>query len=407
MTGAGAGRLPLAGVRVADFTWVIAGPLGTKWLAAYGAEVIKIERFQKGGQVNRGNMSPDSVVSFNNINVGKKSVALDMYHAEAREIARRLVAVSDLVVDNFSPDVLPRWGLSPADVHEINPRAVSVAMPALGATGPHRSYRGLGSYFQARAALDGLVGYPHRGIVDVGFAYADTTCNVAHGVIAILAALYHRNVTGEGQHVELRQLESTVNFLGPALLEQSGNGVEPRRMGSRSDHAAPHGTYRCAGEDQWCTVTVFDDGEWAALCGVMGRAELAADPRFAAAPARKRNEAELDSLVEAWTTALPAQEVMERLQAAGVAAGAVQNIADLLEADPQAAHREFYVRSGEGAIVEQVPFRLSGTPAAPEGRVAPLGRHTVEVLRDLLGYSGGEIGELLDKGVAGTSEANS
>ena len=206
MTDATKPSLPLSGIRVADFTWVIAGPLGTKWLATYGAEIIKIERFQQGQQVNRGNMSPDSAVSFNNINVGKKSIALDMSRPEAKEIIHRLVAVSDLVVDNFSPDVLPKWGLSPKELHEINPKVVSVAMPSLGSTGPHRGYRGLGSYFQARAGLDGLIGYSHRDIVDVGFAYADTTCNLAHAFIAILSALYHRNATGKGQHVELRQL---------------------------------------------------------------------------------------------------------------------------------------------------------------------------------------------------------
>ena len=135
---------PLTGLRVADFTWVIAGPLHTKWLAAYGAEIIKIERFKKGVALNRGNMSPDSVVSFNNLNVGKRSLAFDMGFEEARDAAARLVAESDIIVDNFGPDVLPNWGFTPERLAEINPRIITLSMPALGKTGLHRSYKGLG-----------------------------------------------------------------------------------------------------------------------------------------------------------------------------------------------------------------------------------------------------------------------
>ena len=197
---------PLAGLRVADFTWVIAGPLHTKWLAAYGAEIMKIERFKKDVALNRGNMSPDSVVSFNNLNVGKRSLALDMSFEEARDAAARLVAESDIVVDNFGPDVLPNWGFTPERLAEINPRIITLSMPALGKTGLHRSYKGLGSYFQARAALDGLIGYSHRDITDVGFAYADTTCNrVTRPHRRCSPRSIERNVTGRGEHIELRQ----------------------------------------------------------------------------------------------------------------------------------------------------------------------------------------------------------
>ena len=268
---------PLAGLRVVDFTWVIAGPLHTKWLAAYGAEVIKIERFKKGAALNRGNMSPDSVIGFNNLNVGKRSLAIDMSFEESREAIAKLVAVSDIVVDNFGPDVLPNWGFTPERLADINPRIITMSMPALGKTGPHRLYKGLGSYFQARAGLDGLIGYPHRDITDVGFAYADTTCNASHALIALLAAIHRRNVSGEGEHIELRQLESSINFLGPALLEASSSGAEPARMGSRSARHAPQGVYRCAGDDQWCALTVFDTAEWSALCRLIGREDWLAD----------------------------------------------------------------------------------------------------------------------------------
>lgn len=396
--------LPLAGVRVVDFTWVIAGPVSTKWLGAYGAEVIKIERYARGERVNRGAMSPDSVVSFNNINVNKSSLALDMRQPQAREVVRKLVAISDLVVDNFSPDVLPKWGFSYDELRAINPLIVSVSMPALGATGPHRNYRGLGSYFQARAALDGLIGYPHREIVDAGLAYADTTCNSAHATIAILAALRHQRVSGQGQHVELRQLESAINFLGPSLLQYTSGGGEPERMGSRSAFRSPHSVYRCAGDDEWCAITVAGDAQWHALCGAIGHPEWVNDPRFASVSGRKSNEAELDAGIQAWTESWAPVEVMETLQAAGVDAGAVQNIADMLERDPQVAHRGFYVRFAEDAVVESVPFKLSAVTPTIQREPPPLGADSIRVLRDLLSMPSNEVRELIEAGAVGVAE---
>jgi crotonobetainyl-CoA:carnitine CoA-transferase CaiB-like acyl-CoA transferase len=395
------GEFPLSGIRVVDFTWVIAGPLMTKWLAALGAEVIKIERFKTGTALNRGNMSPDSVVSFTNLNVGKRSLALDLGFEESREIVRDLVRQSDVVVDNFSPDVLPRWGFSPESLAVINPRIVSMSMPALGSTGPHRGYKGLGSYFQARAGLDGLIGYSHQDIVDVGFAYADTTCNASHATIALLAALVRRDATGRGEHIELRQLESSINFLGPAVLEYSSHGVEPARMGSRSTYAAPHGIYPCAGDDQWCVITVFDDLEWRALCASFGHKEWTYDPRFRSVEDRKVNENELDALISGWTRSRPPETVESILQAAGVGAGMVQNAAQLIDEDPQIAHRKFYARFDSGMVVEGVPFTLCESPANIVEHLPTLGEDTGWVLRERLSLDENRIAELIKIGAVG------
>ena len=364
----GAVGAPLAGLRVADFTWVIAGPLHTKWLAAYGAEVVKVERFKKGAALNRGNMSPDSVVSFNNLNVGKRSLALDMGFEEARDAIVRLVERSDIVVDNFGPDVLPNWGFTPERLAEINPRVITMSMPALGKTGPHRLYKGLGSYFQARAALDGLIGYPHRDITDVGFAYADTTCNAGHALVALLAALHRRNVTGQGEHIELRQLESTINYLGPALLEYEANGEEPARTGSRSRHLAPQGVYRCDGDDQWCALTVASNEEWAALARLIGRDAWADDDRFADAPSRMARHNEIDEAIEAWTARRGPHEAAEALQAAGIAASPVLHAGQLIDDDPQMASRGFYRRfPGRGSRGERAVHPERRGAALPVG----------------------------------------
>ena len=348
-------------------------------------------------------MSPDSVVSFNNLNVGKRSLALDMSSEEARDAAARLVAESDIVVDNFGPDVLPNWGFTPKRLAEINPRIVPLSMPALGKTGPHRSYKGLGSYFQARAALDGLIGYSHRDITDVGFAYADTTCNASHALIALLAALHRRNVTGRGEHIELRQLESTISFIGPALLEHEANGEEPARNGSRSRHLAPQGVYPCAGDDQWCTLTVATNKEWAALCRLIGRDAWADDERFSDAPASHgspRRNRRGDRGVD---TAARAAAGGGALQAAGVAASAVQHAGEIIDSDPQMAHRGFYRRFPNGGVVESAPFILSDAePHFPAASAPEFGEGTRYVLSEILGLNDATVARMFEAGAAGS-----
>ncbi len=392
---------PLSGLRVVDFTWVIAGPLHTKWLAAYGAEVIKIERFKKGAALNRGNMSPDSVVSFNNLNVGKQSLAVDMSFAEARETIEQLIAKSDVVVDNFGPDVLPNWGLTPERLAEINPRIISMSMPAMGKTGPHRLYKGLGSYFQARAGLDGLIGYPHRDVTDVGFAYADTTCNASHALVALLAAVHQRNATGRGEHIELRQLESAINFLGPALLEHSANGREPVRMGSRSRHLAPQGVYRCGGDDEWCVLTVANEDEWSALCQLIDKDAWLAEPGLGSVEGRVVRHGEIDAAIEAWTSIRSPDDAAGALQAVGVRAGAVMNIGEIIDHDPQIAHRGFYHRFGDDGTVEGVPFQLTDAIQALDPRVHELGEDTSAVLSEVVGLGNEAIARLFENGAVG------
>ena len=403
--------LPLAGVRVLDFTWIIAGPLCTKVLAAHGAEVIKIEPGGARSDAARrdttlarpGAEGVNASVSFANLNANKLSVTLDMKRPESQEIARSLVAVSDVVIDNFTPDVLPAWGLDYDQLRAVNPQIIAVSMPGMGSTGPHRGFRGLGTFFQARSGLDELAGYPHREAMDIGFAYPDTSCNPFHTAVAVLAALHHRNRTGEGQRIEVSQFESTVAFIETALLDWTANGRRQPRPGARSPHGAPHGTYRCAGDDQWCTITVSTQEEWSAFRLAIGSPDWTSDARFATLDARKTHEDQLDALVTEWTSQRSPLDAMQALQRHGVAAGAVQSIEDLVDRDPQLAFRDFYPRLVHAEIGELphegIPFQLSETPGRLTRPAPLLGEHTDYVLQDLLGIPEQQVNQYILDGV--------
>ena len=274
-------------------------------------------------------------------------------------------------------------------------RTMNVSMPALGSTGPHRHYRGHGSYFQSRAGLDSLVGFPGREIVDLGFAFPDGSCNPGHAAVALLAALHYRKRTGRGQRVELRQFESTINYMGVPVLDYAANGRLPRRMGNRAVHAAPHGVYPCEGDDTWCAITVETEVEWRGFSQATGHQEWAHDPRFATLEARKANEDALDKAVSEWSRRNDPYAAMECLQRCGVSAGVVQHAGDLIERDPQMAHREFYVELEHAEIGpllhESFSFRLSQTPARLREAAPLLGQHNDYVLQEVLGLSEAEV----------------
>jgi len=402
--------LPLEGVRVLDFTWVIAGPTITKWLAAHGAQVIKVESArdktdavrQDGGATAKGKAGGNVSGLFANSNTDKLGIALNMDQPAARAIARRLAAVSDVVLDNFTPGIMPRWGLDYESLRAINPQVICASMPGLGATGPHAHYRGHGSYFMARTGLDEMVGYPHRETVDVGFAFPDASCNPAHMMVAVLAALHHRNRTGQGQRIELRQFESTINYLATAMLDYSVNGWVQTRNGSRSADAAPQGVYRCAGDDRWCAITVASDEQWAGLTAAIGRPDLAADLRFAGFSGRKACEPEIDRIISGWTVSRDPYQVMGVLQRHGVAAGVVQHAGDLMDRDPQMAHRGFYVELEHPEIGpmrhESFSFRLSATPGHLRQPAPLLGQHTDHVLQEILGMAEPEVNQAIVAG---------
>lgn len=392
---------PLAGVRIIDFTWVVAGPVATRILADHGAEVIKIERrdaLDFGSR--RGGLT-------GNLNRGKQSIVIDMNTARGVELAKQLIAAADVVVDNFSARVMRHWGLDYEGLRRIKPDIIAVSMSGFGHSGPWRDYVSYGPTLQALSGHSLLMRHPDHQPAGWGFSYSDMAGGYS-GALAVLIALYHRRLTGEGQHVDLSQLENLTALLGPHLLSVLFDG-EPLCAAldnaSQEMPSAPHGVYQCAtlpgdaaARDRWCAIAVFGDGDWEKFCGALGYPAWTREPRFATHAARAANRAALDAYVESWTRAHSVEDVMRQLQTAGVAAGIVANAADLCRRDPHLQARDYWVRiaTPEGEMVELdgVPLKMSETPGAIESAGPLLGEHTDTVLRRVLGMNAGAVAEL-------------
>jgi crotonobetainyl-CoA:carnitine CoA-transferase CaiB-like acyl-CoA transferase len=391
-------RGALGGVRVLDLTWVLAGPYATRLLGDHGAEVIKVEsrhrpdptRFARMLFLSRHpTVDPDRNGYFNNYNRSKRSVALNLNIAAGRDLLGRLVAHADVVMENFSPRVMAGWGLDYAGLCAIRPDVILVSMSGLGHTGPWCDYL---TYADALAALSGLAaqaGFPGRDPVGTTFGLGDMIAGL-HAAIGALAALDHRAATGQGQHVDLSQVEAVAAHTGTSLLEvATGLPVEPR--GNRHPTMAPHGAFPCRGDDRWIAIAITSDEVWRAFCAVMGRPALATDARFATAPDRKQHEDALEVIVGAWTRERDAGALMGELQAHGIAVGVVQDARDLVENDPHLRARGYWERVEHPVAGlfdhEGVVARLSETPGAVWQAAPTLGQHTRTILTDLLGLT--------------------
>ncbi|WP_208026028.1 CaiB/BaiF CoA transferase family protein [Amycolatopsis acidicola] len=416
-------RGPLAGLLVADFCWMGVGAVATRMLADFGADVVKIEDrtrldmprrlpFYKGEVRTYGeedpNPDPDKGGLFNNYNRNKLGVTIDMRTPRGREIAERLIAKSSVVTENFAPGVMERWGLTYEHLRELCPEVIFARMSGYGHRGPHTEYRSYGPVIQAVSGLTHISGLPGREPSGWGFSYMDNQA-AYYNSAAILMALLHREMTGEGTLIDVSALEVGINLLGPDLLDVGVNGAVTRRpgfpSGNRLEHprAAPHGVYPAAGDDRWIAIAVFGDADWAALVTALGRPAWTDDSRFATQESRCANQDALDEHLATWTREREAHEAMHLLQAAGVAAGAVQNSQDLDERDPQLAHRGTFFELGHPVIGEA---RFEGSPVLfsrteqDNWRSAPLlGEDNEYVCTQLLGMSAGEVSELVAEGV--------
>src|SRR5579871_982182 len=340
-------KLPLEGVRVADFTWVWAGPYCTLQLAHLGADVIRIETRTRPCVTRLLPPWPDAKPGinrsgyFNQYNQGKRSLTLNYAKPGALEIAKRLVAASDIVTNNFAAGVMDKLGLGYEELRKIKPDIIMISLSGYGDTGPYHKYVAYGPAQVPLSGLSSLTGYKGWPPMHSGFSYADPNAGV-HGAFAIVAALIHRSKTGEGQYIDMSQWEAMMALLPEGILEYTFNGSEPDRMGNADPWMAPHGVYRCldrpeqvAGNtiDQFVAIACADDAEWAALARLMGRPELAADMQFATLRARKANEELLDKMINQWTSNQRASDVCEALQKAGVAAAVVADNKFLSEED--------------------------------------------------------------------------
>ncbi len=398
----------LEGLKVVDFSWYIAGPSIAMWLAHHGAEVIRVESLTRPDELRGIEPFKDGITGINrsgcyaNYNAGKYGMCLNLNHRKGPEVARRLIAWSDVVAENFTPGTMERrWGLGYESVRKIKPDIIMLSSSTQGQTGPEAKQAGFGLELASRSGFTNFVGWPDQEAVGLGYPYTDTVTPPV-GVIAILAALELRRRTGKGQYIDLSQLEVGVQHLAPALLNYAVNQDEGRRIGNHHPYASPHGVYRCQGENRWCAIAVFTDEEWKAFCNVIGNAPWTQQPKFETVVSRNKNEEELDALVETWTSNFSAEEVMNRMQIAGIAAGVVQSGKDLIE-DPQLEHRHhfWYLDHPEmgRCAYDGPPFRLSKTPAELRRPAPCLGEHTEYVCTKLLGMSDSEFVELLAEGV--------
>ncbi len=401
LPGAPSPAAPLAGLRVLDFTHVLAGPFGTRALADLGADVIKVGTASRNAGAN--SLRHPYYLCWNR---NKRSLALDMRRPKGRELARRLAARCDAVVENFSAGVIERWGLDRASLAEEAPGVSVVSMGGMGASGPWRDFVTFAPTIHALTGLTWLTNPPERRDVGLGYSLTDHLSGLA-AALGVLEGVEHRRRTGEGLAVDVSQYELGLGLMGPALLDHLANGADPDPAGNRHPFGAwaPHGIYPAKGEDRWVAIAARGDEQWHALCAVMDAPELADDARFATHAARIANQDALDARVAAWTAPRDRHETMAACQARGVPAGVVQDGGDVGAHDPHLAARAFLgaVATEEGGEhgADRFPAHFDGERPAAAFAARSLGADTVDVCAELLGLSPEEIAELMAEGALG------
>ena len=403
--------LPLAHVRVVDFTWVIAGPQATRILADFGAETVRVEYHsnldtirntgpfvEQAPGVNRSGF-------FNNMNRAKRSITLNVHHPDAFRLLKQLIALSDVVIENYSSRVMEDWGLGYEELRRIKPDIIYLSLSGFGHFGRHRDYITWGPTAQALSGLTAMSGLPGLPPAGWGYSYMDHTAGF-YGAIAVLMALHHRNRTGQGQWIDMSQAQVGMALTGSAILDYVANGRPYKRPGNPPGNrltdrpAAPHGAYPCR-DGEWCAIAVFTDDQWRGLRHAMGEPAWTQEPRFASLSQRCAHQDELDELVGAWTRHQDATALMQRLQAAGVPAGRVQVSRMRAEEDPQLAHRGYLVETDHPEIgrwrVEAEPALLSATPSRIERAAPVLGEANGYVYQELLGLPDEDYARLVDE----------
>jgi crotonobetainyl-CoA:carnitine CoA-transferase CaiB-like acyl-CoA transferase len=397
---------PLEGVRIADLTWLLAGAGGPRLLASLGAEVIRIEwrdrldflrymppfapskgeRAEKAGAIEMTGLSKDSSKSvnragfFNDVNAGKRGVNLNMGHPKGRELFKRLVRVSDVVVEAFTAETMRKWGLSYEELKAIKNDIIYVQQPGWGYKGPYVKFVSYGPIAQAASGLTEQSGLPApQPPAGWGFSYMDWS-GAYYCAISMLCAIYYKKRTGKGQYLDCSQVEPGIYMTGSAMLDHLVNGRAYQRTGNRSPYklAAPHGAYRCVGDDRWIAIAITNDEEWRSLVRAMGTPSWTQQPKFATLSARLLHQDELDDLVSEWTKDKDPFALQEQLQKAGVPAGVCQTAQDRVERDPQLNHLQWLIPLVHSEIgewpVKDVPFHFTNATVnqgGPTERAAP------------------------------------
>jgi benzylsuccinate CoA-transferase BbsF subunit len=402
----------LKGIKILDFGWALVGALTTRHLADYGADVVRIEsskrpdfsRLDRGyPYVKTSSLNDlDDKPWFAQLNTSKYSVALNLKHPRAKEVVQKLVKWADVVNENYTPGTMDKLGLGYEYMKTIKPDIIMISGSVYGQTGPLANEWGIDGTGAALSGRLALTGWPDRVPVtpSVG-VYGDYVLPVINSLV-VMAALIRKRNTGKGEYIDASMFEVCSQQVAPALLDWQANGRLQNRAGNRIPNAAPHGIFPCIGEDRWCAIAVLTPEEWESFKQVLGNPSWTGEQRFSSLELRKLHEDELEQFVSEWTCRHTAEEIMECMQGAGVAAGVVQNAQDLLDKDPHIAERELLVQIKHpviGTFGHQAPcFRLSKTPARI--RTAPcLGEHNEYVCTQFLGMSDEEFVNFAGAGV--------
>jgi benzylsuccinate CoA-transferase BbsF subunit len=394
-------------LKIASFSWALVGPLTLKFFADYGAAVIRVETRLRPCVTRTSAPYKDNIPGlnrsgyYNHFSANMMSLSLNMKNPLGVGVAKDLIAWADVVMENFTPGVMDKWGLGYEELRKIKPDIIMVRQNGFGLEGPYKNLAAFGMILAAIAGIPNYIGWPDRGPLPVGIGAYTDSISPRFASAALIAALDYRDRTGKGQLIDLAQFETSLYYLLPGLLDAAINKREPVRNGNAVGYAAPHNVYPCKGEERWCTIAVTDDNQWEALCNTMGKPELAKDQRFDTLQHRKENEAALDAAVEAWTRERTPEEIMNVLQAKGVPAGIVENASDIY-ADPQLRGRGLFwpmehCEMGKFTHLGS-SMVLSKTPAQAATPSPCIGEHNEYIITKILGKTDAELKELLAAG---------
>jgi benzylsuccinate CoA-transferase BbsF subunit len=396
----------LSDVKVLDFSWMIAGPFATKFFSDHGATVVKIETMKRQDVMRHFQPYRNNKPGTNRsgvwaaMNSGKYSMALNLGSPKGREVAMKLAAWADVVIENYAPGTMQEWGFTYDDFKKVNDDIIMISMSSLGQTGPFARYHGLGFHLQGFAGFNQITGFPGREPFG-SIAYTDFTAP-PFAVTAVLGALDYRRRTGKGLYMDNSQVEASMHFLGPTLLEGTVNGRDTMRNGNYSTYAAPHNAYKCKGNDRWCAIAVFTDAQWNSLRQAMGDPAWSKDEKFSTLLGRLEHVKELDVHVETWTSQRSPEQIMQMLQALGVPAGVVNDGRRLVE-DPNFAARGFFQTFDHSEIGEAVtrrsPITYSNADSSVPRGAPVLGQDTEFVCTKILNMSDEEWLGLMESGI--------
>lgn len=395
------------GIKVADFSWVAVVPLSIRYLADHGATVIKIESRKRPDILRSFPPFKDNIQDadhnafFPNYNCNKLGITLNLDAPKGKEIAKRIISWADIIAESYVPGVMQRWGLSYQDIIKFKPDIIMLSANMQGQTGPHRMLSGYGAQLASLSGITALIGWPDRTPAVPYGAYTDFIAP-KFNVLSIIAALIHRQRTGEGQYLDLSQYEAGIQFLAPAILDYQANGRDIIRKGNRDSFAVPHGVFPTKDPDRWIAIAVANNDEWQRLCQLIGDTVLIYGSRFSTIIERKNNESELEAIISRWTMNFTAEQLMTLMQENSIASGIVHNAAGI-HSDPQLKHRGHFWELEHAVIGKHTYdghcFHFSKTTSQPEMAAPCLGQHNEHVYTKILGFSDDEFVQLMAEGV--------